>query len=165
MGICGKPVMFGGSGGGTIYESINRWEMTMLDGYSEGSQFANLRSNNSIVGTWKTGILAWHITGSFSNTSLVSIGWEAPKATIERFAGKYLNLKMSGSISNVRSIEGIIQALVSPYTMQAYTTQSTKKCLISSFPNSYSTAFIGVQVAASSGNTIDAYFELTITDD
>ena len=165
MSIYGDPATLGGSGGGTTYESLDQFQKKTLNNYTP-SYSTNMRGNDNIHETHLSKSLMWHMTGSFSNTSAFSIGANVSKSVADTFAGKYLNFKYYGSLPDYTYLGALVQASVDPWANQAETNPTTIKCLIAPFPTTtYSSVFIGIMCRAHSGDTIDAYIELTITDD
>lgn len=167
MSIYGDPATVGGSNAPVVIsDSIDQLKIKILNGMSS-NYYEDMRGNTNLRSLHMDNGLMFHVSGSFSNTSSFSIGWNIPKAQCENLQGKYLNFKYAGTTpSNMTNLRGIIQASVSPWANQATTTPTTRKCLISSFPTvSYNSSFVGFMGSAQAGDTIDVYLELVITDD
>ena len=148
----------------SVVESIDQWQIKMLSGVTLNNSYDY--HSNSVAVTPLNNTLLFHIVGTFNNNQTVTWKWMVPKADFQSFVGKYLNFKMSGSISSYSRFCGLVQASVAPYAEQANVSNTTKKCLISPLPTeSFAHVGIGVAINSTSGATVDAYIELTITDD
>lgn len=155
------------SGGGSSQpESIDLWELKTLASMSKTYKM-NFNGNTNIQVTKLNDSMLFHVSGTFSGTGSVIGGWNISKSDAASFSGKFLNLKMSGTMpQHVSVFRGMIEANVDPWDAQADVTPDSRKCLISSMPDgSYDSVVFGIQIKAQAGDTVDIYIELTITED
>ena len=165
MSIYGKPILLGDPAPSIAYESIDQWQIKTLNGLSK-TDYTN-HNNSGITVNKLSDSAFFHIYGTFNNGNADRHGWFISRDVAESFIGKYLNFKIEGTYTGNFLFNGTLTVNVSPWNNMAVTNPTQRKCLISAVSGSYSQVIFRIDVGwdAQAGDTIDAYVELTITDD